>query len=312
MTRLAPSVGVLVAMLAMAPLPARAQTFAGAPQTFASAPLTFAAAPQAASQAATDADRWPHTLPFLANVALDRGYELPLPLGLSGIFYYVERDIEITDIRVGVDGAPLESVSKFLTAGSRSHVSVAVARLDAWLLPFLNVYGMLGYVSNNTTTRGEVTIPRPGRLPGERTFFLSAKTELQGFMGGAGLTLAAGYRDFFVMGDVNYSQTDIGFDDRFRALIGSIRTGWNGKILDVPVRFWVGGVYWGTRSTAKSTVDVEDVGQVKFEADQGPVHPLNAMVGAQTTLFKRWDIFVEYGTNAKDVQTIAAGLTFRF
>jgi hypothetical protein len=63
-------------------------------------------------------------------------------------------------------------------------------------------------------------------------------------MGGGGLTVAAGYRDFFFMGDVNYSQTDIGFDDRFRALIGSIRTGWNGKILDVPVRFWVGGVYW--------------------------------------------------------------------
>jgi len=71
-------------------------------------------------------------------------------------------------------------------------------------------------------------------------------------MGGGGLTLAAGYRSFFVMGDVNYSQTDIGFDDRFKALIGSVRAGWNGKILDVPVRLWVGGVYWGTRSTARS------------------------------------------------------------
>jgi hypothetical protein len=57
------------------------------------------------------------------------------------------------------------------------------------------------------------------------------------------------------MGDVNYSQTDIGFDDRFRALIGSVRTGWNGKILDIPTRFWVGGMYWGTPSTAKATID---------------------------------------------------------
>jgi hypothetical protein len=272
------------------------------------------AAGQTPSGAAAGAEtsQWPHTLPFLSHLATDRGYELPLPLGLSGIFYYVERDIEITDVRLGVDGAPLRSVSKFLTAGSTSHVSVAVARIDAWLLPFLNVYGMVGYVANNTTTRGEVTIPRPGPLPGERTFMLTAKTELEGFMGGGGLTLAAGYRSFFVMGDVNYSQTDIGFDDRFKALIGSVRAGWNGKILDVPVRLWVGGVYWGTRSTARSSVDVVGVGKVSFEADQGPDHPLNAMLGAQVTLAKHWDLFAEYGTNAKDVQTIAAGLTFRF
>jgi hypothetical protein len=29
-------------------------------------------------------------------------------------------------------------------------VSVALSRLDAWLLPLLDVYGLLGYVSNNT------------------------------------------------------------------------------------------------------------------------------------------------------------------
>jgi hypothetical protein len=275
-------------------------------------PATAQAPSMADSVATTEPGKWPYTLPFMSDMALKRGYELPLPLGLSGVFYYVERDIEITDIRVGVDGAPVRSVSKFLNAGSTSHVSVAVARFDAWLLPFLNVYLMAGYVANNTTTRGELTIPRPGRLPGERTFNLTAKTELEGFMGGGGLTLAAGYRSFFVMGDVNYSQTDIGFDDRFKALIGSVRTGWNGKILDVPVRLWVGGVYWGTRSTARSSVDVVGVGKVAFEADQGPEHPLNAMIGAQVTLFKRWDLFAEYGTNAKDVQTIAAGLTFRF
>jgi hypothetical protein len=279
----------------------------------AGAPMDAAAQTPSAGESVATSQRepWPHTLPYLSHLATERGYELPLPLGLSGVFYYVERDIEITDIRVGVDGAPLRSVSKFLNAGSRSHVSVAVARIDAWLLPFLNVYGMVGYVANNTTTRGEVTIPRLIG-PGDRSFMVSAKTELEGFMGGAGVTLAGGYRQFFFMGDVNYSQTDIGFDDRFKALIGSIRTGWHGKIQDVPVRFWVGGVYWGTRSTARSTVNVEGVGRVSFEADQGPEHPLNPMIGASATLFRHWDVFVEYGANARDVQTIAAGLTFRF
>jgi hypothetical protein len=59
-------------------------------------------------------------------------------------------------------------------------------------------------------------------------------------------------------------------------------------------------------------VDVEGVGRVSFEADQGPVHPLNPMIGASATLFRRWDVFVEYGANAGDVQTIAAGVSLRF
>ena len=124
-------------------------------------------------------------------------------------------------------------------------MSVALSRLDAWLLPLLDVYGLLGYVSNNTTTttRGTVTAPTLGPGPGVRSFNVSATTHLDGFAGGAGLTLAGGYREWFVMGDVNYSQTDIGFDDRFRALIGSVRTGWNGQTLDIPTRFWVGGMY---------------------------------------------------------------------
>jgi len=276
------------------------------------APLAAADDAPAGGEPSTSTARWPYALPFLADAAVERGYELPLPRGISGIFYYVERDIEITDIRVGVDGAALRSVSKFLDLGSMSHVSVALARFDVWLLPFLDVYGLLGYVTNTSTTRGTVTIPTLGPGPGTRSFNVSATTDLDGFVGGAGLTLAGGYRQLFAVADVNYSQTDIGFDDRFRALIGSVRVGWNGKVQEIPLRLWVGGMYWGTKSTAKSSVDVPNVGRVSFEADQGPLHPVNATVGGSITLFRRWDAFVEYGFNGQDVQAISAGLTFRF
>jgi hypothetical protein len=296
--RVAPWLAVLFAMVVAAPLVA--------------VPRAAAEDAPAPAEPATAGPRWPYALPFMAEAAVERGYELPLPRGISGIFYYVERDIEITDIRVGIDGAPLRSASKFLDLGSTSHVSVALARFDVWLLPFLDVYGLLGYVTNTTTTRGTATVPTLGPGPGVRTFTLSATTNLDGLVGGAGLTLAGGYREIFVVGDVNYSQTDIGFDDRFRALIGTVRVGWNGKIQEIPLRLWVGGMYWGTRSTAKASVDVPNVGRVRFEADQGPVNPVNATVGGSVTLFRRWDAFVEYGFNGKDVQAISTGLTFRF
>jgi hypothetical protein len=131
-------------------------------------------------------------------------------------------------------------------------------------------------------------------------------------VGGVGLTAAAGWRQFFFLADFNFSQTDIGFENPFRALIGTVRSGWNGALLGVPVRLWVGGSYRGTSGTAKATVDVPDVGSVTFSAFQGPLHPLNALIGGNVTVFKRWEAFAEYGFNGNDVHIVAAGLSFRF
>ena len=260
----------------------------------------------------TDPAPWPYALPFMADTVIKAGYTLPLPRGLSLVYTYVERDIKISTVKLGINGAPLRDVTNFVNLGSTSHVNVAVARFDAWLLPFLNVYAMAGYVSNNTTTRGIVTIPPLTPRGDPRTFNLIKNTELGGFVGGVGLTAAAGWREFFILADFNFSQTDIGFDNPFRALIGTVRSGWNGKVLDIPLRLWVGGSYWGTKGTAKATVDVPDIGSVTFSAVQGPLHPLNALIGGNVTLFRRWEAFFEYGFNFNDIHIVAAGLSFRF
>ncbi len=260
----------------------------------------------------TESEPWPYALPFWADRVIKEGYTLPLPRGLSLVYTYVQRDIKISTVKLGINGAPLRDVTNFVNLGSTSHVSVAVARFDAWLLPFLNVYALAGYVSNNTTTRGTVTIPPLTPRGDPRTFNITKETELGGFVGGVGLTTAAGWRDFFILADFNFSQTDIGFDNPFRALIGTVRSGWNGKVSDIPVRLWVGGSYWGTKGTAKSTVDVPDIGSVTFSAVQGPLHPLNALIGGNATMFRRWEAFFEYGFNFNDIQIVAAGLSYRF
>ncbi len=275
---------------------------------------SLAAEPAEATIPKVNADaigRRPSVLPFMAEEAIARGYELPLPFGVSFIYNYISRDIDVDDLRIGFNGAEKQSVSDFVNLGSTSDVNVGLARVDAWLLPFLNVYGLFGYVYNESTTRGTVTLPGPGPLPG-RSFDFSGESELDGFVGGGGLTLAAGYRELFVMADVNYSQTDMGFDDEFKALVASARIGWNGKIADRSMRFWGGVMYWDTYNTAIATVGVSGQGMVSFEADQGPEHPWNASIGTSIGLSRHWDFFAEYGFNFDDVQMFATGLTFRF
>jgi hypothetical protein len=240
------------------------------------------------------------------------GYELPLPFGVSAVYNYLSRDIEVTDVRVGVNGAALDSVSQFANFNARGTVNGALVKADAWLFPFLDVYLLLGYIYNSTDMNVQVTVPRPGPLPGTRQFNITTKVVLDGFVGGGGVTVAGGYRQFFVMADVNYTQTEMGFDDRFRALIASARTGWNGKVGPIPLRLWVGGAYWDTKNTAKSTVDVPGVGAVRFEADQGPKNPWNMVVGISSSLHRHFDLFAEYGFSPGDLVFFAGGLTFRF
>lgn len=250
-------------------------------------------------------ERWSSFLPFMKEEALKRGYELPLPFGVGVVYNYLQRDIEVSDVRIGVDGDPPQSASQFLDLGSNSSVNAALVKADVWLLPFLNIYALAGYIHNESTSIGHVTV-------GNREFDFSIPTEIEGLVGGLGLTVAAGYKQFFLALDANYSQTDLGFDDSFRALVASVRTGWNGKFGDLPTRLWVGGAYWDTANTASSTVDVAGVGRVSFEADQGPRNEWNAVVGGSVVFGRRWDCFVEYGFNFDDVHIVAAGVTYRF
>jgi hypothetical protein len=265
-----------------------------------------------ASPTTGEPERWSSFLPFMKEEALIRGHELPLPFGVGFVYNYLERDIDVTDVRVGVDGAEVRSVSEFLDLGSNSKVNAALLKGDVWLLPFLNLYALLGYIHNESASVGHVSVPRPPVLGGNAEFDIEIPTEIEGLVGGLGLTLAGGYKQFFIAGDVNYSQTDLGFDDSFSALVASLRVGWYGKVAEVPLRVWVGGSYWDTANTASSTVDVAGVGRVQFEADQGPENPWNAVLGGSFVLDRRWEFFAEYGFNLDDVKIFATGVTFRF
>ena len=261
--------------------------------------------------AAQEEKRWSDFLPLLKGEALARGYQLPLPFGVGGTFTILSgRDVKVDDLSIGVDGSRPESVSQFVDLGSESDVFNANLKLDTWILPFLNVYGLLGYVYNESKTNVHATVPRPGG--GTFDFDLDVDTTLDGFVGGAGITLAGGYKDFFVVLDSNYSKTDIGFDDRFRALTASLRTGLQGELGDVPAQFWTGVAYWDTANVAKSTTDVPGVGVVAFEADQGPEYPWLLDFGSNLRISRQFEFFIDVAFDFHGGVVASIGPVFRF
>jgi len=259
-----------------------------------------------------EAPRWSSFLPFMAEEATKRGIQLPLPLGVGAVFIgLANRDITVTDVRVGLNGAPPQSVSRFLNLGSTSDVFNANLKLDAWLLPFLDVYLLGGYVYNESTSRANITIPKPVG-PGSFNFTTTVHTKLDGFVGGGGLTLAGGYGNYFLVVDTNYAQTDIGFDNSFRAVVATIRSGWNGRVENLPLQLWLGAGYWETRNTAQGHTDVPGVGRIQFEADQGPKYPWLYDIGGSLEIRKEFHLFSDVGFDLHGGYLVVVGPTYRF
>jgi hypothetical protein len=274
----------------------------------------IAAAQQSTADAgATATTPPPHRrLPLMADEARARGYELPLTFGTGAILTYLDgREIEVTDVRVGLDGNS-QSVSDYATLGSTSTVFNANFRFDTWVLPFLNVYALVGYVHNDSATRIHVQIPRPGPLPGNMEFDTEVDTSLDGTVGGVGMTLAAGYKSFFMVADFNYNRADLGFDDRFTAKIGSIRAGWQGKVNGRGLQTWLGAGNWNTAATAKGHVDLEDGRRLTFEADQRPATNWMYDLGVNFMPTPHWQLFGDFGTDFEGGYLIVFGPTYRF
>lgn len=257
--------------------------------------------------------RWSSFLPLLKDEALKRGYQLPLPFGVgSTVTILANRDIEVRDLSVNVNHEGNQSVSHIVDIGSKSSVFNANLKLDAWLLPFLDVYALAGYVYNESKTHVHVSVPRPPAIGGTYDFDMNVDTTLNGFVGGGGLTLAGGYGDFFLVVDSNYSQTDIGFDDNFRAITASVRAGYQGKLGDLPVQVWTGGAYWDTNNVAKGHADVPNIGRVDFEADQGPKYPWLIDFGANFRVSRGFECFADFAFDMHGGIIATVGPVFRF
>ncbi|HYV20900.1 MAG TPA: hypothetical protein VFC25_17940 [Verrucomicrobiae bacterium] len=271
---------LLVAVLALAGSLARAEDDPGASPSPTPGPAT---------------EEKHHRLPFLAAEARKRGIELPRTYGVGLVYYHLERAIEISDVRVGRNGADPQSVSQFADLGSDSRVDNVNVKADFWILPFVNLYAIVGSIWNKSDTHLDVTLPPilPGGTP--REFQLTVPTTMEGSVGGLGMTLAGGYGPFFFAYDINVARADLGFDDTLKATVSSLRAGWNGTVAGRPLRFWVNGTHWDTFAEVTGTVDDPDGGTLKFEVDQGPAFAYTYGAGASWSP-KRWlDLSLDAG-----------------
>ena len=137
-------------------------------------------------------------VPLWGATLRERGTDLPLPFGLSVAYTYVAQNTEVSHVKVKDRTLDLNIPA----AKTASHT--VVFRADAWILPVLNVYGMLGYTNGQTEPR---LVLANGTTVGRTVSYSRA-------MYGGGATLAGGYKAYFLTLDANYTTGAIQTDNR--------------------------------------------------------------------------------------------------
>ena len=159
---------------------------------------------------------WPYRLPFLAQKVVDQGYDLPIPYGFGISAVGVEQDILIEDLSVSFDDPKDLTTYDFVSfENTFTDLNSVQLKADAWLFPFLNVFGLLGKVKGDVTSDitldGNTLLDQLGSdcnrlippleclLLRDRNIVLPIRVDVDTTTYGFGAVLAGGWKGFFAV-----------------------------------------------------------------------------------------------------------------
>lgn len=276
-------------------------------------------------------------LPIWGVKAKELGYNLPLPLGI-GLFansqevgYIAEEDFHLMahgGLLGGSSGSAGYIVPKSDVDITGKDQSVQL-RADAWLLPFLNVYGLAGYtegtkditvlLKNATTDEGK-PLPFLNKIKAPITF----KLDYHAYNVGVGAVAATQFKVnkrikpiiVTVSGAVTNSWTNM-TDSTILTTVGALRVG---QRYDTPIGeigAFAGYQYQNIRQNISGSINIDGsagaiVKELDFQVGLRSQETHNASISMvyDLGLGDEWQVFAEYGfLNWKQV-TVSAGYRF--
>jgi hypothetical protein len=241
----------------------------------------------------------------------ERDIQLPPPFGVGVNLIFMERDIEVTDVVVTVGNLPPESLADRAQFDVANRTTLSMVRLDAWVLPFLDLYLMAGETRTDTSlvAQFEMTPPTGDPIP----VIVEQNDRVNGPLFGGGATLVVGHGDYFAMFDANYARSELElFDGTLEALLLSGRVGWHRDTGRHHWKVWTGLMHMESGRTLTITTDIPIFGEARVEVDQQPVNPTTLEFGGSLTVDRRWDVLLEVGSNFDDAFLTVVSGSYRF
>jgi hypothetical protein len=258
-------------------------------------------------------DRWSDFLPIWGKAACERGYVLPRPFGISLGYMHQDQPFDVGDLFV--NGVDVKTPGLAVVNEVQNEESTVTLRLDAWILPFWNVYGILGRTDGEAIgpLRVDLSTIFPGlcALPGNdclanTTFNIDYRADVKGL----GTTLAGGYKQFFAMIDFNYTEADLDISTTdAEATVISARVGWNGQLGGFKGVLWAGAMYQDIAQVLELQLDLGD-DVVNVVIDQATQEAVNFVIGGQWDINRSVSILAEVGLGERRSEMLS--LTYRF
>ncbi len=277
------------------------------------------------------------TFPIWGDEARARGYSIPLPFGVNLSYMNMRQNVDVDSITFSgltLGAHPIPSdMFNIDVAKTRERSQTENLRLDMWVFPFLNIYGLLGYTKGSSVSNVSVDAD-PSLYTGLDRIIASSVHNLyrsgdlqdidftldfQGRTWGTGFTLAGGYENWFALVDTNYTRTDFDIlDGSISAVTVSPRAGYRFGLPGVAgpshLSLWVGSMYQDVQQEFRgklsdlhmpaelqpliSTVNQDDDG--RFDVKQHLKSPWNMLIGAQYEITQNFNVLSEMGFNERN------------
>ncbi|OKP00262.1 hypothetical protein [Xenorhabdus eapokensis] len=254
-------------------------------------------------------------LPIWGDAARAKGYDLPEPFGASYGYMNLRQDVVVDQIGFIMPENPeTQETTKVIAGKTRERNESHMLKLDTWVLPFLNVYGVYGKTKGSSETNIENVIfigtPMFQNIP----FTLDFKGKTYG----GGITLAGGYNQFFATLDANYTQTNLDIlDGGIKALVITPRIGYEFIFSplvagqgNTKVQIWTGAMYQDITQRfsgkvanlnmtgplgAITSLILEEDPDMSFDVKQHLAHKWNNTIGARIEVTRNFNILSEVG-----------------
>ena len=240
-------------------------------------------------------------LPLFKRLAGKFADRLPLPLGFDFAFVkqwnkqlFTSNQITFRDRTFNV---PSDDFSQ-LRNDSTSFVGV----LDAWILPFLNIYGVAGYTTGELDF--SVTLPEFGNLS------LDVDKKFHGYTAGGGGLVGGAYNNFFGLVDVTYVTSDLNiFTENVETFAVAPRIGYEHVLGRLKGAISVGANYYRQSTLRASTFEFGDE-TIDIDFRVAEKNPWNGAVALRAVLFHRFDVAVSGGFGSRRALIARAGFRF--
>jgi hypothetical protein len=224
--------------------------------------------------------------PLFMKHLVDEG-EFFEPWGIGIDYFTMDQDYSIKSLQFEIPGIGDIDPSLVQVSNKLQHYDL---KLDVWVTPFLNVFGLVGRVDADTLVDLS-SVPIPG-LP----FQLGTlPVSYDGTVYGLGLNLIYGTDRWFAALNNTWTSTSLSGDfdssvDSFtiQPRLGLIVNQWT---------MWVGGMWLDTQEKHSGTIDLPVPGwpPVPFEVELETAEKWNYAVGVGHVFSPKATLYLEYG-----------------